>query len=155
MKNSQILRYALLAALTFTAITIAFVAWGIFFLPTSINEALFRYRLSSAIQQQKNQINFVELTPFDWEEVCDHHPYNGEFKHPNYNRTYRAPMSAARDEAWVLLFIDKGGSPTYISGSCSHGSAFIREFGCRSRKNATFYADHSSTCPSYSAIDNM
>lgn len=95
------------------ALVIGIVAWQIFFLPSSLDEALFRYRLSGAAQAPQKKINFPELATFAWEEVCSHHPYDGDFKHPKYGRTYTAPMSAAHDGVWVLLFIDKDGGPTY------------------------------------------
>ncbi|WP_154716350.1 hypothetical protein [Sterolibacterium denitrificans] len=133
------------------ALAIGFVAWDVFLLPSSLDEALFRYRLSRAVQTQKIEINFSELATFEWEEVCDHHPYDGDFKHPKYGRTYTAPMSAAHDGVWVLLFIEKDGSPTYISGSCTRGGASIREFGCLSRTKAVFRLESSGLCPRYSA----
>ncbi|OQA35050.1 MAG: hypothetical protein BWY57_00018 [Betaproteobacteria bacterium ADurb.Bin341] len=92
------------------------------------------------------------MARFEWEEVCGHHPYDGEFKHPKYGRTYRAPMNLSRDGIWVLLFIDKSGNPTYISGSCARGGADIREFGCRSRSDAVFRSKRPERCPTYSAI---
>ena len=135
-------------------LAIGFIAWDIFLLPSSLDEALFRYRLSSAAKTQTREINLSELATFDWEEVCDHHPYDGEFKHPKYGRTYTAPMSAAHDGVWVLLFIEKDGSPTYISGSCVRGGASIREFGCLSRTNAVFRLEGSGLCSRYSAASD-
>ena len=130
------------------------VAWDLFLLPSSLNEALFRYRLNSAAQTQKKEIKFSELATFEWEEVCNHHPYDGEFKHPKYGRTYIAPMSAAHDGVWVLLFIEKDGSPTYITGSCTRGGAHIGEFGCMPRTQAIFRLEGSGQCPSYSATSD-
>lgn len=130
------------------------VAWDLFLLPSSLNEALFRYRLNSAAQTQKTEINFSELATFEWEEVCNHHPYDGEFKYPKYGRTYSAPISAAHDGVWVLLFIEKDGSPTYITGSCTRGGAHIREFGCTPRTQAIFRLEGSGQCPSYSAASD-
>lgn len=133
------------------ALLVGIGAWQIFFLPSSLDEALFRYRLSGAAQAPQEKINFPELATFAWEEVCSHHPYDGDFKHPKYGRTYTAPMSAAHDGVWVLLFIDKDGGPTYISGSCTRGGAYIRDFGCLSRAKAVFRLEHSGSCPRYSA----
>lgn len=127
------------------------VAWDLFLLPSSLSEALFRYRLNSAAQTHKKEINFSELATFEWEEVCNHHPYDGEFKYPKYGRTYSAPMNAAHDGVWVLLFIEKDGSPTYITGSCTRGGAHIEEFGCMPRTQAIFRLEGSSRCLSYSA----
>lgn len=132
-------------------ISVGFVAWDLFLLPSSLSEAFFRYRLSNAALTQKTEIHLPEMATFEWEEVCDHHPYDGEFKHPKYGRTYHAPMSAAHDGVWVLLFIAKDGSPTYILGNCTRGGARIREFGCLSRTQATFRFESSGMCPSYSA----
>lgn len=135
-------------------LAIGFMAWDIFLLPHSLDEALFRYRLSSAAQTKKKEINLSELTEFEWEDVCDHHPYDGEFKYPKYGRTYTAPISAAHDGVWVLLFIEKDGSPTYISGSCTRGGARIHEFGCLSRTQAVFLLDGADLCPRYSAASD-
>lgn len=136
----------------FIGLTVVFAAWGFSLLPSSLAEALFRYRLSHAVQDKKTVISLAHLASFEWEEVCDHHPYDGEFKHPKYGRTYHAPMNAAHDGIWVLLFIDKEGHPTYVSGSCTQGGAYIREFGCLSRNNAVFRSQQSEQCPTYSAI---
>lgn len=136
------------------ALAVGLVAWDLFLLPSSLSEALFRYRLNSAAQALKKEINFSEIATFEWEEVCDHHPYDGEFKHPKYGRTYSAPMSAAHDGIWVLLFIEKDGSPTYISGGCAHGGARIRGFGCLPRTRAIFRLEGSGMCPSYSAASD-
>jgi len=133
-------------------LAVGLVAWDLFFLPTSFNEALFRYRLGNAVEGRKTEIALAELASFEWEEVCTHHPYDGAFKHPKYGRTYHAPMNASRDGVWVLLFIDKLGNPTYVSGSCTRGGADIHEFGCRSRSNAVFRSKKSEPCPTYSAI---
>lgn len=133
----------------FISIAAGLFAWEIFFLPTSFSEVLFRYRLGKAVEDKKTEITLAELTNFEWEEVCDHHPYDGEFKHPKYNRTYQAPMNLSRDGIWVLLFIDKSGNPTYLSGNCNRSGALIREFGCRSRSNAVFRLKPSKPCPTY------
>lgn len=130
------------------------VAWDLFLLPSSLSEALFRYRLNSAAQTQKKEINFSELATFEWEEVCNHHPYDGEFKYPKYGRTYSAPVSAAHDGVWVLLFIEKDGSPTYITGSCTRGGAYIKEFGCMPRTQANFHLEGPGRCLSYSAASD-
>lgn len=132
-------------------ITAGLVAWDFFLLPSSLSETIFRYRLSRAAQTPNKEIYLSELATFEWEEVCDHHPYDGGFKYQKYGRTYHAPMSAAHDGVWVLLFIEKDGSPTYISGSCARGGASIREFGCLSRTQAAFRLEGSGMCPSYSA----
>ena len=141
----------LLAIPALMVIAVGLVAWDLFLLPSSLTEAIFRYRLSSAAQSQKKEFQLSELATFEWEEVCDHHPYDGEFKYPKYGRTYHAPMSAAHDGVWVLLFIEKDGSPTYVSGSCARGGARIRDFGCLSRTQAIFRLEGSGMCPSYSA----
>ena len=135
-------------------IAVVLVAWDLFFLSSSLNEALFRYRLNNAAQTQKKEINFSELATFEWEEVCDHHPYDGDFKHPKYGRTYSAPMRTAHDGVWVLLFIERDGSPIYISGSCTRGGAHIRGFGCLSRTQAIFRLGGSGKCLSYSAASD-
>jgi hypothetical protein len=128
---------------------VGWVAWDVFLLPSSFGAALFRYRLSRAVQTPKIEIKLAELATFDWEEVCSLHPYDGEFKHPRYGRTYHTPMRAANDGVWTLLFIGKDGGPTYVSGKC----AFIRDFGCRSRSDAIFRIERTTdTCPFLSAI---
>lgn len=127
------------------------MAWDVFLLPSSIAEALFRYRLSGAAEIQKKEIDLAELAAFEWAEVCFHHPYDGEFKYPKYGRTYHAPMNAAQDEVWSLLFIGKDGSPTYVSGSCRRGGADIEEFGCLSRERAVLRLTQPKGCPTYAA----
>lgn len=131
-------------------LAITLIAWNIFLLPSSLEEALFRYRLSSVALAQKREINFFELATFEWEEVCDHHPYEGEFKYPKYGRTYTAPSRAAHDGVWVFLFIKEDGSPIYISGSCTRGGVSFREFGCLSRTQAVFRLEGIGLCPRYS-----
>ncbi len=142
------LLFSVPAAIIFIA---GLVAWDLFLLPSSLTEALFRYRLNSAAQAQKKEIDLSGLATFEWDEVCDHHPYDGEFNYPKYGRTYSAPKNAAHDGVWVLLFIEKDGSPTYISGSCTHGGAHIGEFGCLARAQAVFRLQQSPGCPFYAA----
>lgn len=132
-----------------TVLAAGWVIWYLFFLPTSFNEALFRYRLSNAASSQKEIIRFSELAAFEWDEVCAHHPYNGDFHYPKYDRTYHAPDRAAHDGFWTLLFIKHDGSPSYISGTCVRGGAAIAEFGCLSRSQAIFRLSEAKACPVY------
>ncbi|TCS72202.1 hypothetical protein EDC61_106117 [Sulfuritortus calidifontis] len=150
MSTSKLRRGALAIAVLIV-IAVGWVAWDVLLLPSSFHEALFRYRLGNAVQAQAKAIDLAELASFEWEEVCAHHPYDGEFKHPKYGRTYQAPMNAAQDEVWVLLFIEKDGRPTYISGSCTRGGASIGDFGCRSRSQAILRLEQAGLCPSFSA----
>jgi hypothetical protein len=69
---------------------VAAVAWHLFLLPASIDEALFRYRLESAAERGAKEIRLSEMAKFDWEEVCSHHPYDGDFTYAKYKRTYQA-----------------------------------------------------------------
>lgn len=59
-------------------------------------------------------IKLSEITQFEWETVCDVHPYWGELYLEQYDRTYRGPGSQAHDGTWVLVFIAHDGSPKYM-----------------------------------------
>jgi hypothetical protein len=131
---------------------IVLIVWNMFVVASSFSEMVFRYRLEDASQTQKQKVNMAELTPFEWEEVCMHHPYDGDFKHPTNGRTYVAPMSNAHDGVWSLLFIEKNGDPTYISGSCRRGAAKFQEFSCLTRETAIFeLVKVAADCPFYAA----
>ncbi|MGE5384376.1 MAG: hypothetical protein ACM3SV_00650 [Betaproteobacteria bacterium] len=123
-------------------------AW--FVAPNSLAEALFRWRLSEAVEKSSTPIQLSDLASFEWVEVCEHHGYDGDFKHPVSGRIYTAPSSSSHDGIWSLLFIAENGEPTYITGSCKRGGAKILPFACMPRKQAVLELVASSNeCPNY------
>ncbi|SFN64899.1 hypothetical protein SAMN05660284_01961 [Formivibrio citricus] len=91
--------------------------------------SLFSYRLNRI--EVPTQLS--ALTPFDWNEVCASHPYDGDFRHPVTGRIYPAPLEHAHDGTWVLLFLDAKGEPRHLTGK----SPFIEDFsGCILRRHA-------------------
>lgn len=137
------------APLHATILLLILLFWAI--APFSVAEALFHHRLKQAALAQQDSIRLSELTHFDWEEVCEHHPYDGDFKHPESGRVYRSPFSAAHDGTWVLLCMDHKGNPESISGNCSNGGATIEEFQfrCLQREKAVLKLAQKGKCPSY------
>jgi hypothetical protein len=133
------------------AVLVCLIGAGWLIAPASLAEAIFRYRLSEAALSQKAHIRIAELTTFKWEEVCEHHPYDGDFKHPRSGRIYHPPNNTAHDGTWVLLFIENNGEPTYISGSCKRGGAQIGSFGCLPREQAVLHLSRNSECLTYTA----
>lgn len=125
------------------------IIWRLFFLPISLNEALFRYRLGSAASVPQKNVHLSELAAFEWDEVCARHPYDGDLKYPKYGRTYQAPSRTMQDGVWVLLFIKRDGTPTYIAGSCTRGGAHIHDASCIPRAEAILRLSSLDTCPAY------
>jgi hypothetical protein len=93
------------------------ILWELFLFPTSLNEFLFRHRLKEASNSGAMEIRITDLAPFDWEEVCFHHAYNGDWRYDKYHRVYRAPAKGAQDGIETLLFIKHDGRPTYFVGT--------------------------------------
>jgi hypothetical protein len=63
--------------------------WFIGYIPTSENEFLFRSRLSKYAAEGRAVIPLSDLASFDWEMVCENHPYDGGRLYlEKYGRTY-------------------------------------------------------------------
>jgi hypothetical protein len=122
--------------------------------PDSANEDLFRSRLSKYAAEGKAEIPLTDLASFDWEMVCENHPYDGGWLYlEKYGRTYEAPESSAHKGVWVLLFVAADGSGTHVTGGCRHGGARIySNTGCLDRKVASLRLRRTGECPEYEAV---
>jgi len=134
------------------ALAIVGTLWDFSLLPTSLDEGLFRYRLSEKTIHGAQVINLSELMGGDWEVVCESHGYNGPLYLKKYGRTY-PPAAPPQDGIWGLVFIAKDGSPRYVVGSLKHGGANINiTSGCIERSNAVLIRSGPSPSPTYSLL---
>ena len=117
---------------------------GSFSVAILVIEAFFAIASCNAALTQKTEITYLRWPTFEWGKFAIIIPTMASSNTQNMGAP-TAPMSAAHDGVWVLLFIAKDGSPTYILGNCTRGGLRIREFGCLSRTQATFRFE-SSEC---------
>ncbi|MFH0783336.1 MAG: hypothetical protein V2B20_15485 [Pseudomonadota bacterium] len=75
---------------------------------------IFQKSLGAINRLGVESIRLSEITKFEWETVCDVHPYWGDLYLKQYDRTYRGPGSQAHDRNWVLVFIEHNGKPKYM-----------------------------------------
>jgi hypothetical protein len=127
--------------------------WFIGYIPVSENEFLFRSRLSKYAAEGKAEIPLTDLASFDWEMVCENHPYDGPVYLKKYGRSYGAPESSAHKGVWVLLFVASDGSATHITGGCTRGGARI-DFNvrCLDRNRASLKLRKTGECPQYEGV---
>ena len=127
--------------------------WLTGFISASINEALFRSRLSKYAAEGRPMIRLSDLADFDWDMVCDNHPYDEPVYLEKFGRTYEAPLSSANKGVSVLLFVANDGSGTHLTCSCAKGGARIKfNMGCLNRNGASLILRKSGECPEYEAV---
>ncbi len=129
-------RNTLLISLAIVAVVMLGLLWLTGLLPSSLDEALFRYRLSQFLSGSEKRQALRDIGSFDWDLVCDNHPYRGPRYVAKYDRTYQGPIWAAHDGVWVLLFIDHKGNPKHFAGSCNISAYFGELVGCVSKDQA-------------------
>ncbi|WP_147375681.1 hypothetical protein [Noviherbaspirillum cavernae] len=111
---------------------IAAAIWNLYELPTSIDEAIFRYQLSARAVSGSANIKLAELMPGGWELVCDSHGYDGDLYLARYRKTY-PPAAPPQDGVWGLLFVSSDGSAKYAVGTCRLDGVRIDVRGCAAR----------------------
>lgn len=130
-------------------------AWGFLGYPTSIDEAIFFRRLSSAASARSSEVKLAELMPGDWELVCWSHSYDGPLHLSRYNRTYE-PAAPADDGMWGLIFIAKDGSYRSAVGSCGGIGVYLNfePKVCIERSQSVLYIGKSSkeSCTTFSFL---
>lgn len=101
-----------------TGAVIFFVAiWRYFGSPTSFDEAVFLFKLSSSVSAGPSGLRLAEMMPGDWELVCESHSCDGPLYLKRYDKTY-TPAAPSQDGVWGLIFIAKDGSYRSVVGSC-------------------------------------
>jgi hypothetical protein len=99
------------------AVIVGVAVWRFFGYPTSFDEAIFLYKLSSSVSAGSSELRLAEMMPGDWELVCESHSYDGPLHLKRYNRTY-PPAAPSQDGVWGFIFIAKDGSYRSAVGSC-------------------------------------
>jgi hypothetical protein len=107
----------------------------LFDLPTSISEARFWYRITAAAKNPGKAVSLPDLMPGSWETVCGTNCYHGDVHVKRYGKTYPYADSCSR-RAWGLLFIERDGSYTAVSGNCNWPGVMVDVPTCRSRSAA-------------------
>jgi hypothetical protein len=115
----RIVRLRSLAGLSVT-IVLFFWGWSEFGYPYSYTEAVFLFKLQDAVKKGATEVKLKELTPSDWEIVCESHGYDEPLYLPQYQKKFPT-AGRMQDGAWGLIFIKKDGSFTSISSSCAKG----------------------------------
>lgn len=136
------------------ALLVAIVLWHAFLLPLSLDEYLFRHRLEEASAKGATEIRFTDVAPFDWDEVCFHPPYNGDWRYDKYERVYKAPQRGAQDGIETLLFIRHDGRPTYFVGTAGIRIIYERR-RCWLRDEAIMTKDTNSHGLTYAMNDDI
>jgi hypothetical protein len=119
------------------AFVFAATAWRFFGYPTSVDEAIFLYKLSSRVSAGSSGLKLEELMPGDWELVCTSHSYDGPQYLKRYNKTY-PPAAPSEDGVWGFIFIAKDGSYRSAVGSCGSAGVHLdfRSRFCLTRNEA-------------------
>lgn len=107
------------------------------FLWSSWRERAFISKLLAELDGGKIHVDMVHVMDGDWELMCFSHPYDGPLYLKKYDKTY-APVAAAQDGAWGLLFINPDGSFNAVSGSRRDGFEFDPNMVCVERTAAKF-----------------
>jgi len=121
----------------FAAFGVVIFLWDHFHLPTSVNETIFRHRLTEKASQNAPNIILSELMPGNWELICDSHGYDGPLYLKQYNKTY-PPAAPPQDGVWGLIFVNKDGSYTSAIQPYGKGVVYLslEPHGCLERTKA-------------------
>ena len=124
-------------------VLLAIGGWRLFGFATSLDEAIFLWRLSSKVSSAAVDIKLSELMPGDWELVCESHGYDGPLYLARYNKTFN-PVAPAQDAVWGLIFISKDGSFTSAVASCRTSGVSLGTNGCTERESALLIRERNS-----------
>lgn len=100
----------------FSLCVVCFVSF--YFFANHVFEKNERVRFCQNIQERAEKgeeiIKLSDVTWFDWETVCNSHPYSGSFYLEKYKKEYIGPWSQQHDGTWVYVFIDSKGKSRYL-----------------------------------------
>lgn len=134
---------------TLIIISISLTIWAWLNYPKSYNEAIFINKLSSFASSGRNYINISDITPFEWEIVCESNGYDEALYLEEFKKTY--PIAGSpNDNSWGLLFIKKNGDYVSISSNCAAGVylSFSKKV-CIKKSEAILSRVESNKCNNY------